>query len=58
MILPFMPESAQRVWEWLGGEGPLEDQLLPASATWGQLRPGVVTQRGVALFPRIESAEK
>jgi methionyl-tRNA synthetase len=58
MILPFMPESAQRVWEWLGGEGPLEDRLLPASAAWGQLRPGVLTQRGTALFPRIEIVEK
>ncbi len=58
LMLPFIPESAARVWEWLGGSGRLEEQGLPASAAWGLLEPGTATQRGTALFPRIESVEK
>ncbi len=54
MMLPFVPETAGRIWEWLGAGGALEEQRLPAAAAWGALPPGGATQRGAALFPRIE----
>ncbi len=55
MIQPFMPDAAQKIWEQLGGEGPLSSCYLPASASWGLLEPGGRIARGPALFPRIEA---
>ncbi len=54
MMQPFVPETAGRIREWLGGEGAPGEQRLPAAAAWGALVPGGATQRGTALFPRIE----
>jgi methionyl-tRNA synthetase len=54
MMQPFVPESAGRIREWLGGGGTLDGQQLPAASAWGALAPGGATQRGTALFPRIE----
>ncbi|HXF57442.1 MAG TPA: methionine--tRNA ligase [Actinomycetota bacterium] len=51
---PVMPSAAGRMWEQLGMEEPLAAQRLPEAARWGRLRPGTVTRRGEALFPRLE----
>jgi methionyl-tRNA synthetase len=55
LIGPIMPGAATRLWEQLGIEEPLEDQLLPHAAAWGGLRPGTKTVKGEALFPRLDS---
>jgi methionyl-tRNA synthetase len=55
LIGPIMPRAATRLWEQLGIEEPLEDQLLPHAAAWGGLRPGTKTVKGEALFPRLDS---
>jgi methionyl-tRNA synthetase len=55
LIGPIMPGAATRLWEQLGIEEPLEDQLLPHAAAWGGLRPGTKTVKGDALFPRLDS---
>jgi methionyl-tRNA synthetase len=55
LIQPIMPSAAQRLWDQLGVGGLVADRRLPADAAWGGLESGVVTHKGAALFPRIES---
>ena len=55
LIGPIMPGAAQRLWEQLGVEQPLEAQRLPSAAAWGGLPPGTKTAKGDALFPRLDS---
>lgn len=51
LLAPVMPESAQKLWQGIGGEGEVADQRIQAAHAWtgsthvGQLPP---------LFPRIE----
>jgi methionyl-tRNA synthetase len=55
LIGPIMPAAAQRLWEQLGIEQPLEAQRLPSAAAWAGLPPGTKTAKGDALFPRLDS---
>jgi len=55
LIQPIMPSAAQRLWDQLGVGGLVADRRLPADAAWGGLEPGVVTHKGAALFPRLET---
>jgi methionyl-tRNA synthetase len=55
LISPIMPGAAERLWEQLGIAEPLAHQHVPEAVTWGRLRPGTVTTKGGALFPRLES---
>jgi methionyl-tRNA synthetase len=55
MIQPIMPSAAQRLWDQLGIGGPVADQRLPASVSWGLLEPGTRTTKGEALFPRLDA---
>ena len=57
LISPIMPSAAGRLWEQLGIPERLNDQRL-GDARWGGLRPGTVTTKGEALFPRLEEEEK
>lgn len=50
-IAPFMPATAERIWERLG-LADIWSARLPASSGWGGLPPGNGTTRGEALFPR------
>jgi methionyl-tRNA synthetase len=55
LIAPFLPEAAPMILERIGVPGALETARLPDDAArWGVLRPGTPTQKGKALFPRIE----
>jgi methionyl-tRNA synthetase len=54
LIQPVMPSAAERLWGQLGIAEPLDAQRLPAAGAWGGLRPGTATNRGEALFPRLE----
>jgi methionyl-tRNA synthetase len=55
LIGSIMPGAAQRLWEQLGIEQPLDAQRLPSAAAWGGLPPGTKTAKGDALFPRLDS---
>jgi methionyl-tRNA synthetase len=54
LIAPVMPGAAALLWEQLGVPEPLAAQRLPEAARWGLLAPGTRTQKGDALFPRVE----
>ncbi|MEX1047568.1 MAG: methionine--tRNA ligase [Actinomycetota bacterium] len=55
LIFPIMPGAAERLWEQLGVAERLKDQRLPEAARWGKLSAGTATNKGEALFPRLES---
>jgi len=52
-ILPFMPRTADRIWEQLGMEEKIYTQKIE-EAEWGRLKPGKKIKAGKPLFPRIE----
>src|SRR3954451_11880474 len=54
-ISPVMPDAASRLWAQLGIADRLEDQRLPEDARWGLFPRGTKTERGDALFPRLEA---
>jgi methionyl-tRNA synthetase len=54
LICPAMPDAAGRLWSQLGLPGSVGEHRLPGSAAWGGLEPGIRTQKGEALFPRLE----
>jgi len=54
LAAPAMPEAAGRLWAQLGVAEPLEAQRLPDAGSWGGLEPGTATNRGEALFPRLD----
>ena len=57
MIFPYMPATAEKMWDHLGQQD-IESVALPAALEWGLLSPGTGTSRGEALFPRkMEAAE-
>ena len=57
-IAPFMPQTAEEMWERLGLP-EVWSARLPGSAVWGGLPTGGLTTRGEALFPRkMEAAEE
>ncbi len=56
-IAPFMPQTAEKVWERLGLPD-IWSARIPASSAWGALPTGGATTRAEALFPRkMEGAE-
>src|SRR5690606_27966963 len=57
LIHPFMPETAEKIWDRLGIAEPLSEQRLPDTA-WGGLRPGVKVTQGDPLFPRIQEDDE
>ncbi len=52
LIFPVMPESAHKIWEWLGEEQPLEKTLF-SDLTFGDFRPGQTIREPKPLFPRV-----
>jgi len=54
LIQPIMPGAAQRLWDQLGVGGAVEARRVPVDVAWGGLKPGTVTSKGEALFPRVE----
>ncbi|HEX9258034.1 MAG TPA: class I tRNA ligase family protein, partial [Acidimicrobiales bacterium] len=49
---PAVPSSSQAIWERIGLPGRVEDQRLPAAATWGGYPGGLTVTKGDPLFPR------
>ncbi|HEY5647963.1 MAG TPA: methionine--tRNA ligase subunit beta, partial [Nitrospiria bacterium] len=57
-IYPFMPETSRRMAEEIGWRKNLDNVLLPRDLRWGGMKPGTITKKGAALFPRIEKTEE
>jgi len=53
-ILPFMPQTAEKIWEQLGMGKKIYDQKIE-EVQWGRLESGRKIKRGKPLFPRIEA---
>jgi methionyl-tRNA synthetase len=53
-ILPFMPETAERIWEQLGIEEKIYNQKIE-EVQWGRLKSGRKIKIGKPLFPRIKT---
>jgi len=51
---PSIPDSAEAAWKRLGLSGTVEEQRLPAAATWGQYPGGLTVETGDPLFPRVK----
>ncbi|RLA85929.1 MAG: methionine--tRNA ligase [Deltaproteobacteria bacterium] len=54
MVYPFMPRSAQRLWEMLGFRNGIEGETIDKSGTWGGLPEGQEVAEPTPLFPRME----
>jgi methionyl-tRNA synthetase len=56
MLYPFMPETAEKMFEKLGIKVPKEFKKSMQSAwVWGELKPGTKIAKGDPLFPRREA---
>jgi methionyl-tRNA synthetase len=51
---PFIPRAAQKMWDALGCDGPVERAVFSAAGAWGGLAAGAVLPRSFVAFPRIE----
>lgn len=54
LIYPFMPESAEKIWEKLGCPQPINSKLLSDAKEWGIVKSGQTVEKGQSLFPRFE----
>ncbi len=53
-LLPFIPESAEKILRQLGIDNSIKDINLSRETQWGRLSPGTTVAEPVSLFPRIE----
>lgn len=58
MLYPFMPESAEKMWDQLGIKEEKEALTLSSLNKWGALKSGTVVNKGSILFPRVETVKK
>lgn len=54
LISPFMPSTAEKIWQQLGLKEKLANQTLADAEKWGTIPTGTQTKPASALFPRIE----
>lgn len=54
LILPYMPQTAEGMWERLGYSDSIYDHHLPREGDWGLFPAGQKVRKGAPLFPRIE----
>jgi methionyl-tRNA synthetase len=52
-LFPFMPSTAEKVWQQLNIGLEISKVNLHTEAKWGRLSPGITIRKGEALFPRI-----
>jgi methionyl-tRNA synthetase len=57
LLVPFMPETGEKMWNQLGMKGDIHAQRLMDVSRWGQVEAGQRIQRGDPLFPRREPVE-
>lgn len=58
LIVPFMPETAEKMLERLGIPRKAMDVRLEDDGRWGTLAEGTPVSKGEALFPRIDNKER
>lgn len=54
-LLPFMPATAEKIWQQLGITKDIPTIILSDETQWGGISPGTKISKGPALFPRIEA---
>ena len=54
LIYPFMPDSAQKVWQRLGCTSALDAMQLTDARDWGIAKSGQTVEKGESLFPRFD----
>lgn len=54
LLVPFLVETPEKIWQQLGLSGKPTDQLLAEAAQWGQFPAGTKVRKGAPIFPRIE----
>jgi methionyl-tRNA synthetase len=57
-LYPFMPSTAEKIWQQFNVGQSLSGLNLIESAQWGRLQPGIKINKGAALFPRIDTKKK
>jgi len=57
-LYPFMPSTAEKIWEQLNIGGDISKVNILTDSQWGKLKPGVRIRKGPALFPRIEKKKE
>ncbi len=57
-LYPFMPETANTIWQQIGLDMDISKQALSETGKWGCLKPGTKIQKGDPLFPRIDLKKK
>lgn len=57
-LFPFIPNTAGKIWEQLNLGADLSKVNLDTEIQWGRLKPGTKSNKGPALFPRIEKKNK
>lgn len=58
MLVPFLVETPQKIWEQLGLTGLPENLANSDGFRWGWLQSGVTVKKGNPIFPRIEEEPK
>jgi methionyl-tRNA synthetase len=53
-LYPFMPESANRIWQQIGLTEDIANVKFQEAGKWGGLKPGTKVKKGDPLFPRID----
>ena len=53
MLLPFMPDTAQKIFDQLGVPSETSDRTYEQAKEWGGLKAGTKINRGDSLFPRL-----
>ncbi len=54
LIHPFMPESAEKIWDRLGSSEPINSRLLSDAKKWGIVKSSQPVEKGQSLFPRFD----
>jgi len=54
LLFPFIPQSAEKMWNQLGIKEKLEEQTFDKAKKWGFLSVGTKINKGAPLFPRIQ----
>jgi len=57
-LYPFMPSTAEKIWQQFNIGQSLSRVNLTESAQWGRLQPGIKINKGPALFPRIDTKKE
>ncbi|MBI5409865.1 MAG: methionine--tRNA ligase, partial [Nitrospirae bacterium] len=57
-LYPFMPDTANKIWQQLGIDADISSVNFEEVTKWGCLKPGSKVLKGEQLFPRIETKKE